>query len=500
MAGSTAWVVAWRFSTRLLGFASTLVLVRLLAPTDFGLVMLATTFSGMVEALSAVGIQEAVVREKAPDRAVYDTAFTMNAVRCLASGLLIGVAAGPVARFFAEPRLVGVLLALALITAAGAVENIRVVDFRRGFAFHREFQLQLMSRLAAVAACIAVAAIWHSYWALVVGVTTNRLLQLVLGYVLRPYLPRPCLRAWRGIIGFSAWTWLSSLVVLVRERSHSFVLGRVLGMTQLGLFSAGAELASLPSTELVNPLCRVLFPGFVAARHAGGSLKDLYFQALSVTTLITMPAGVGIAVVAAPVVELFFGPRWSGAIPVVAILAVAGTVNVAASISSTLFTAAGRLSSNFRIIVVTAAVRVVLLLALVPRFGLVGGAAAILAAIVLEEVLFLAAAARDLGFPLLELPRRLWRSVAATAVMAAVLLLTDLGWPVLPVLPGNPAGRLLVAVPLGVIVYVAALAAAWLVAGRPEGAETYVLRILRRVAGGLTARLRRRWRLATQQR
>src|SRR5579862_2933429 len=173
MAGNVAWVVGWRFVTRALGFVSTFILVRLLAPTDFGLIMLATTFANAVDALSVVGIQDAVVREKAPDRSLYDTAFTMNALRCLATGGLIGAAAWPAAAFFAEPKLASVLVALALLTVAGASENIRVVDFRRNLAFHREFQLLLIPRLAAIVAGIAVAAIWHSYWALVVGLATN---------------------------------------------------------------------------------------------------------------------------------------------------------------------------------------------------------------------------------------------------------------------------------------------------------------------------------------
>src|SRR5277367_5645743 len=89
-AANAAWVVGWRLSTRVLGFASTLALVRLLAPTDFGLIMLATTFTAAVDALSAIGIQDAIVRDRAPDRSLYNTAFTMNALRCLTTAAVIG--------------------------------------------------------------------------------------------------------------------------------------------------------------------------------------------------------------------------------------------------------------------------------------------------------------------------------------------------------------------------------------------------------------------------
>lgn len=488
MAGHAAWVVGWRLTTRILGFASTFVLARLLAPTDFGLIALAITLTDAVDTLSAVGIQDAIVREKAPDRTLYDTAFTMNAVRCLITGSFVGAAAWPAAEFFAEPNLSRILLALAVVTAAGAGENIRVVDFRRDMAFHKEFKLFLLPRLAAIAASIATAAIWHSYWALIAGLVTNRLLQLALGYVLRPYRPRLCLRGWRRIVGFSAWTWLASLVATVRDQSANIVAGRVLGMAQVGLFSMGAELAALPTTELVAPLCRVLFPRFAAMRNGGGDLAELYFQVIAVTLLVTMPAGVGISMVAGPIVALMFGARWSAAAPVLAMLAIAGTLKVVSLVSGTLFAATGLLNANFRIIAVTALLRVALLILLVRSSGVLGGAAAVLASVALEEAMFLVAATRTLGFPAWELLRRTWRSLAASAAMAAALSLTGFGW---SAAAGDPVARLLAAVPLGVAAYLVALAAAWLLAGRPDGAELQVVRAAARAGLRLRGALQR---------
>lgn len=473
VASHAAWVVGWRLTTRILGFTSTFILARLLAPTDFGLIALAITLTDAVDALSAVGIQDAIVREQAPDRTLYDTAFSMNAVRCLITSFFVGAAAWPAAEFFAEPNLSRVLLALAAVTAAGAGENIRVVDFRRDMAFHKEFKLFLLPRLASITASIAGAAIWHSYWALIAGLVTNRLLQLVLGYVLRPYRPRLCFRDWRKIVGFSVWTWLSSLVATVRDRSANIVVGRVLGAAQVGLFSVGAELASLPTTELVTPLCRVLFPRFAAMRAVGGDLAETYFQVIAVTLLVTAPAGVGISMVAGPIVTLMFGARWSAAAPVVAVVAIAGTMKVVSLISGTLFAATGLLHANFHIIVVTALLRIACLTLLVEDLGMLGGAVAILVSVIIEEAMFLVAATRRLGFPIWELPRRTWRSVVASVVMAAALSLTGFGW---PVAAGGPVAHLLAAVPLGVAAYLLALAAAWFLAGRPDGAELEVAR------------------------
>src|SRR5262249_39570473 len=75
------WVMAWRMVSRNLGLLSTLVLVRLLKPEDFGLVTLATGFASTVDALSEIGVQDALVRDVSPGRDVYDTAFGLSLAR-----------------------------------------------------------------------------------------------------------------------------------------------------------------------------------------------------------------------------------------------------------------------------------------------------------------------------------------------------------------------------------------------------------------------------------
>ena len=78
------WMIAWRMATRSLGLISTLVLARLLVPSDFGLVAIATTFAAAIDSLSELGLQAALVRQPDDDPSLYDTAFTMQAIRGLA--------------------------------------------------------------------------------------------------------------------------------------------------------------------------------------------------------------------------------------------------------------------------------------------------------------------------------------------------------------------------------------------------------------------------------
>ena len=117
---------------------------------------------------------------------------------------------------------------------------------------------------------------------------------------MHPFRPRFSLRSWRGLIGYSVWTWLLSLAILLRTRCDTLLLGRLANSTSVGIYSVGAEVAALPTSELVEPLCRASFAGFAAAHREGVSVSEIYLNLTGLAALVTLPAGIGLAVVAAP--------------------------------------------------------------------------------------------------------------------------------------------------------------------------------------------------------
>ena len=147
------------------------------------------------------------MREQAPSRALYDTGFTLNLFRAGLTGGLLAFCAYPLGRFFNEPRLANVLLALAVGTLATGLTNIGIVDFRRDLTFDREFKLLVLPRIAGVLVTVGAALALHSYWALIAGIMTGRLLGVVLSYIMHPYRPRLSMQAWRQLAGFSGWSW-----------------------------------------------------------------------------------------------------------------------------------------------------------------------------------------------------------------------------------------------------------------------------------------------------
>jgi O-antigen/teichoic acid export membrane protein len=482
-ATGTGWVIGWRVAGRLVGLVNTLVLVRLLLPADFGLVALGASFAQGIDALAMIGIEDAVIRHRAPTPALLDTAFTLGLLRSLLTASLAAALAGPAAAFFAEPRLWGVILTIAAGILIDGLTNIGIVEFRSRFAFDKEFWLWTLPRLASLAFSIGAALLLRSYWALLIGITGHRLLRVLASYVMHPHRPRLTLVAWRELAGYSAWNWALGIVGTLRNNADSVLIGRLMDSTHVGLFALGQELALLPTTELVQPLCRAAFSGFAAVQQSPAAVRETYARIVAGALLVILPAGMGLSLVAAPAVALALGPAWQAAVPLVQIMAVSGCVIVFSNVSNTLFRVAGLMRQTFQVSLWSMAARVLLLLALLPALGLPGAAVAVTLATAAEQALYVGMTLRRFGLTLADLAARGWRIVLAAAGMTAVLALSGLGWQeaAATTLTGRLA-ELAVPVLAGALTYVAVLLAAWVACGRPAGAEADMLAMLRRIA------------------
>lgn len=475
-----AWVFAWRMATRIMGLGSTLVLVRLLAPAEFGIVAIALSFIGSIDQFSQIGVEEALIRLPSPDRRHYDTAFTMIALRCALIAVLTVAAAWPVAAFFKEPRLIGIMLAIAGVTMIAGFENVGVQDFRREMRFDQEFTFQAVPRLAGIIATIFVALVWRDFWALIVGTAVTRVCRVAMSYVMHPLRPRFSLAAWRDMIGFSLWTWAICVARVLRDQPTTFIIGRALGPAGVGMISVGSEIALLPSTEIVLPMGRSMFSAFALARRSGEDVEAIFRRLLGMTAVLTLPASVGLALVAEPMVRLMLGPAWMAAAPLLQVVALGGALAVLGQACHAQFDAFGLLRQDFSVILFGAATRTGLVAVLVPWFGLMGAATGVALSLALEAIAYLTMKWWTLPFSARALAGVVIRPVLATAGMTAVVLWLD---PATAAASETVLGLIMALTPAvlaGAVSYGGLMLGLWWLAGRPDGAEADVLAATRR--------------------
>jgi O-antigen/teichoic acid export membrane protein len=483
-ARGAGWMLAWRMLNRGLGLASTLILVRLLAPDDFGLISLAFAFSTTLDACATIGTEAQIIRSRDPGRSFYDTAFTMNVMRAALLALLTAAAAGVAARWFGDPRLENVLYVVAVLSLLQGFANIRLVAFQRDLRFDKEFLVLGVPRLLQTLATVGFAFWLRNYWGLLAGMLVGRGAGIMFGYALYPYLPRPTLREWRQLLAPSLWTWGISVAMIVRDRTDSFVIGRTFGTAAVGLYAVSVEIASLPLTELINPVSAAAMPGFAASLRAQDTheTRATYLRVLALTVLLAVPIGVGLSAVASPLVMLALGSRWQDAGALIAIMGLMFIPIAPGMVANALLVAHGRFRLLFQVMVAAAISRLVFVIGIGRHHGLTGVAMSVGMSVLIEQGALLAMAARTMRIGPGVLVRQAWRPAASAAVMAALLAAAGLGWTVAPPDAGAATLQLIAAMPLGAAAFLVAAITTWLAAGRPDAAETDILKMLTRTA------------------
>jgi lipopolysaccharide exporter len=463
------WLYGHRWIERLLDFAAVVVLARMLSPDDFGLVAVAASVVAIVEGLGALGIDKALIRSREDDRDLYDSAWTLAALRGLASAGIMAVTAS----FVSDGRMAEVLRALAWVPLFTGLTNPRFVTFERDLDYSRFAVLTLGAKIVSVAATLAAAYALRSHWALVVGLLVNGFASLVFSYALRPYVPRFTFARFRSLFAFSGWLTLTGAVTVLSMETDRIIVVRLLGLTDAGLYDMTQRVGVLPTRELLSPLQRLLLPAFSGLLEQRDRLRSAACQSINVLASLSLPAAFGFALVAADVVPLLLGSQWTPIVPLLQVLV--PYLGLRATLSMTLpcVLALGETRMLFGVSLAYAIVHVPLFIAGTARFGLAGAIWSIVLAGGFYIYLNAWMLRRTLGIGASEILVQMRRPLAASALMAATLLLVPSTGSWL-----TAAARIL----FGGAVWASCQYSLWTLEGRPPGIERRLVELLTRQA------------------
>lgn len=488
MATGAIWMVLAKLAERSLGLISMLILARLLVPQDFGIVAMAMSFVALLEMLSAFGFEIALIQKQTKERGHWDTAWTFNVLLGFAIAALMIVFATPVADFFEEPALVNVLRVLAIGSAAQGLQNIGLVAFRTEMQFDREFRFLTAKRVLGFVVTIPLAIIFESYWALVIGQTVGRVGGTALSYWVHPYRARFCLTATKDLFHFSKWMLVLNIIAYLKERSATWVVGRLAGPAALGAFTISYELATLPSTELVAPINRAVFPAYARLAKEGiESLRREYLSVIGVIVLLATPAVLGVAATAPVLVPVILGPNWIQAIPVLTLLSLFGYTFIVQGNAQAAYLALGRIDIPTKLNSIHTVIQLAALIPLTNMYGVIGAAWAYFLTATIMIPASLGVVLRMLHIPVLDFIAEVWRPLAAAAVMyVGVLKFLQL----FPAYTTSAAAlpALLGAVAIGAAIYLTMVAVLWLMCGKPAGAEKIALAKILLLVRSVTSR------------
>lgn len=459
-------MVAMRWSIRVIGLASTLILVRVLSPQDFGIVAIATIVTGFFEIFAETGQRLAIIRHAAPTREHLDSAWTMQLLICTVLAVCAFLSAPLAEGYFHEPHAADIVRLLSLKLLLLGIENIGTVAFRRDLDFKREFRFGLYQKLGAAVLTVILAVYLKSFWALAIGIVAGQASGVLIGYLMHPYRPRLSLFHARELFGFSTWVLAGHVSTYVQSRLDQMALGNVADATKLGQYSVAMDVATMPTVELAMPASRALFPAYSRLSGDPSELKKAYLMTLGAVAVICWSTGIGVALVKEEFVAVLLGSQWKSVVPIVPWLALSGALFALSSTVYTVHQATGRA----RLFALQSWMRVLIMAPLVIFAARTGDlerlAQAQFVAILIFAPIVFASLRSALNLGIMDIVRSNIRPAIAAGVMCAAVLPASEA-----IVTFHPIVRLLLLVAVGALTFLAALLALWHVSGRPSGVE-----------------------------
>lgn len=340
--------VAWKLGSQLIlqvsRMAVALILARLLTPDDWGLAAMVIVFSGVVIVFAESALGIALIQRRSIDEDDRSTVFWTSAAIGLALMLAGFGLAEPLARFYGEPEVAPLFTALSvgfLVTALGSTQQALLI---RDMRFDRLELRQIAATVVGAAVGIALALAGYGAWAIVGQLLTEAVMSTALLWLLAGWWPsaRFSFASLRRLAGFAGNVFGENLLYQAGRNVGNLLIGRFLGASALGLYALATNIVLVPFARIAGPLQQVFFPAFALMSDDRPRMADTWIRATRLVGVISIPALVGLAVVAPDFVQVVLGPKWSDAIPVIQILAIVGLIQSLQTLCGEVLLALGR--------------------------------------------------------------------------------------------------------------------------------------------------------------
>ncbi len=338
------WVFATQGTGEGLRFVRLMILARLLAPGDFGLMGIALLTMSSLESFTRHGFDAALIQKKGDIRKYLDTTWTVNGLRGLVLCGLLFLAAPYVGDFFNEPAATPIVQVVALFVLIRGWVNIGVIYFDKELEFKKKFAYHVGGTVVDLVVAVSAVLILGSVWALVFGLLAGEATRFILSYLLHPYRPRPRLDLAKAgeLFGFGKWILASAVLVFLLNQGADIVVGKLLVASALGLYRMAYRISSLPATQITLVIYQVTFPAYSKLQDNLPKLKEAYLSALKLTAFLSFPLAAGIFVLAPEFTRLFLTDKWMPMVPAMQVLAIFGLGRGLLETTSPLFRAVGK--------------------------------------------------------------------------------------------------------------------------------------------------------------
>lgn len=362
------WSSVERFSNQGVQFVFSIILARLLSPSDYGIIAMVTIFFAVAQSFVDSGFPNALVRKT--DRVEEDlsTCFYFNIGVGIIAYIVLFLIAPLVANFYNQP----ILSPIIRITGLEVMLNSLCVVQQALFTIKIDFKSQAKITLSAtvISGIVGILLAYQGYgiWALVWQGVASSIVRMGLLWLMSKWRPRTGFSksSFNYLFGYGSKLLASGLLDTIYNNIYPIVIGKFYNPAQLGNYSRALGWAQLPSANITSILQRVTFPVLSAIQDDTLRLQNSYRRLLKLSAFIVFPLMMGLAAIASPLIRVILTAKWDGCVLYLQILCFALMLYPIHAINLNLLQVKGRSDLFLRLEIIKKIIGVVILIITIP--------------------------------------------------------------------------------------------------------------------------------------
>ena len=307
---SAAFSSGAKFLSRLIGLVSTLILARILTPTDFAMIAIIAIVLHLFDILSHAGSEQYIVQKSEVFDSDLNTAWTLDILLKSLMCVLLIVIAPLIARFFEQEHLSFAIQVASVTLIINALKNPGLLLLKRDLDYKKVFYLSLVQRIASFVTVLFVAINWQSFWAFVIADIVGAIVFTLGAYIIQPFRPAFSLLKVSEQWLFSKWLLGKSIVGYLRSQIDTVLVAKFFSTAQLGNYHMARDVAMLPGYNILGPAIEPLLADFKDYKNNVIRLGQRVSKVLCIVSFIVVPITTYMAFYPALIIDVLLGAQW----------------------------------------------------------------------------------------------------------------------------------------------------------------------------------------------
>lgn len=311
------WKFGERFTAQIVTFVITVVLARILMPSDYGAISLMMVFISIADVFVTSGFGNSLIQKKNADNKDFSSVFFFNIIFSIVIYFILFFAAPAISRFYKMPIICPTLRVLALRIIIAAVNSVQQAYVSRNMLFKRFFWSTLFGTVLSGVVGIIMAYQGFGIWAIVGQYLTNTCVDTVVLWVTVKWRPERyfSFKNIRTLISYGWKLLISGLLDTGYNQLRSLVIGKKYSSADLAQYNKGQQFPQLITTNINASISSVLFPAMSKYQDNMQNVKNITRRAIKTSSYIIWPLMVGLAVVAEPLITVMLTSKWLPCVP-----------------------------------------------------------------------------------------------------------------------------------------------------------------------------------------